>query len=242
MENDIKEVLQEEAIEKDLKTAEMQANKANNVLQHEDDIKSRPKKTWFQNEKEKQASRLLGKPAEEKVDVEVKSSSEKQKEDMSKLTGRQKARMNDPYAGLSNKERRRKMAIVAEIKNEAKRELDEKFGEGHSVKVNKRDIENAKARIAAREKAELLIAKSIKKKEQQKLLGKDDDMDFIEPILGKRKPSNDHRYSKASYDPEAFENRYKDAGIEKEEAPKSQKPHRVKGSNQFKSKSKYKRR
>ncbi|MES1910810.1 MAG: hypothetical protein MHM6MM_003340 [Cercozoa sp. M6MM] len=51
-EANVKEVLQMERLEKQLQRAEMEALKAQNMIEHKDEILSRPKRTWFQNAKE----------------------------------------------------------------------------------------------------------------------------------------------------------------------------------------------
>eukprot|EP00879_Flechtneria_rotunda_P021737 GHRR01022921.1.p1 GENE.GHRR01022921.1~~GHRR01022921.1.p1 ORF type:complete len:358 (+),score=113.44 GHRR01022921.1:842-1915(+) len=54
-ESDVLRILSEEREEAALRRAEMEANKAANMLEHEDEIYSRPARTWFQTEKEKKA-------------------------------------------------------------------------------------------------------------------------------------------------------------------------------------------
>ncbi|BFI34140.1 ATP-dependent RNA helicase DDX27 [Marchantia polymorpha subsp. ruderalis] len=56
LEVDIKTIMQEEREERVLRKAEMEANKAQNMMEHEDEIYSRPKRIWFQTEKEKRAT------------------------------------------------------------------------------------------------------------------------------------------------------------------------------------------
>lgn len=51
----VKQVLGEEAEDKLLRVAEMEANKASNLILHHDEIMGRPKKSWFQNETQKKA-------------------------------------------------------------------------------------------------------------------------------------------------------------------------------------------
>lgn len=51
----VKQVLSEEAEDKLLRVAEMEANKASNLILHHDEIMGRPKKSWFQNETQKKA-------------------------------------------------------------------------------------------------------------------------------------------------------------------------------------------
>ena len=47
LKDDVDEILKEEKAEKELQTAEMQVKKAENVIEHRDEIMSRPKRTWF---------------------------------------------------------------------------------------------------------------------------------------------------------------------------------------------------
>lgn len=58
--DEVDEVLQEEKTEKQLAQAEMQVNKGENMLKHGAEILARPKRTWFENEQQKRASRKLG--------------------------------------------------------------------------------------------------------------------------------------------------------------------------------------
>ncbi|CAK7890775.1 ATP-dependent RNA helicase Drs1p [[Candida] anglica] len=51
----IQEVLDEEVQAKEILQAEMELTKASNMMKHEKEIQSRPKRTWFETEKEKKA-------------------------------------------------------------------------------------------------------------------------------------------------------------------------------------------
>ena len=53
MEDQIVQINYEERTERQLQKAEMEANKASNILEHAAEIKSRPAKTWFQSERDK---------------------------------------------------------------------------------------------------------------------------------------------------------------------------------------------
>ncbi|KAJ0408915.1 hypothetical protein ATCC90586_005952 [Pythium insidiosum] len=53
MESDIKQVLREETLEKRMREAEKEAERASNLLKHRDEIAARPARTWFMSEKEK---------------------------------------------------------------------------------------------------------------------------------------------------------------------------------------------
>ena len=53
IEDDIKAILEEEKVERQLRRAEMEVEKKINLIQHHDEIKSRPSRTWFQSETQK---------------------------------------------------------------------------------------------------------------------------------------------------------------------------------------------
>ncbi|KAK7208109.1 P-loop containing nucleoside triphosphate hydrolase protein [Myxozyma melibiosi] len=59
MEESIEAVLQEEKSEKQLAIAEMQLKKGENLIKHFDEIKSRPKRTWFDDSNEKSRKRRI---------------------------------------------------------------------------------------------------------------------------------------------------------------------------------------
>ena len=54
-EEEVGAVMQDEAEEKAIRVAEMEVNKATNIMQHREEIMSRPARSWFQTEQEKQA-------------------------------------------------------------------------------------------------------------------------------------------------------------------------------------------
>lgn len=60
LKGDIEAVLEEEKEEKQMNTVERDIRKGENLIVHEEEIKSRPKRTWFENEKEKKAAKDKG--------------------------------------------------------------------------------------------------------------------------------------------------------------------------------------
>lgn len=60
MEEEIEEIMQEEKEEKQLAQIEMQVKKGENLIKHEEEIHSRPKRTWFETEKDKKAAKEAG--------------------------------------------------------------------------------------------------------------------------------------------------------------------------------------
>jgi ATP-dependent RNA helicase DDX27 len=61
VEEEVTEVMQEEREEKALQAAERDAIKASNMIEHRDEIMSRPARSWFQTDKEKQAAKEASK-------------------------------------------------------------------------------------------------------------------------------------------------------------------------------------
>ena len=57
MKKENKEKYEEEKVERELERATMEATRANNLINHEEEIKSKRKRTWFQTEKQKKATR-----------------------------------------------------------------------------------------------------------------------------------------------------------------------------------------
>lgn len=60
LQDEVEAILKEEKEEKALAGAEMHLRKGENIMKHESEIKSRPKRTWFESEKEKQMAKKSG--------------------------------------------------------------------------------------------------------------------------------------------------------------------------------------
>lgn len=60
MEEEIEEIATEEKEEKQMAQVEMQLTKGENMIKYEDEIKSRPKRTWFESESDKKKAREAG--------------------------------------------------------------------------------------------------------------------------------------------------------------------------------------
>merc|ERR1712071_662500 len=87
----------------------MEANKASNVMQYENEIFARPAKTWFQNEKErKQSSEAAERIHKEGEPVEEKKLNAKERKKLAR-TEKKAAKKEDPFKGLCRKKKRKKM-------------------------------------------------------------------------------------------------------------------------------------
>ncbi|KAL2074748.1 hypothetical protein VTL71DRAFT_8527 [Oculimacula yallundae] len=62
-EDEIDEILKEEKEDKQLAQVEMQVRKGENIMTHEDEIKGRPKRTWFESEQDKRSAKKVGRDA-----------------------------------------------------------------------------------------------------------------------------------------------------------------------------------
>ena len=60
MDDEIEEVMREEKEEKQLAQVEMQVKKGENIIDHQDEIKSRPKRTWFETQDDKKKAKQAG--------------------------------------------------------------------------------------------------------------------------------------------------------------------------------------
>jgi len=69
LETQIKEIVEEERTEKELRLAEMEATKAENILQHKEEIENRPKKVWYQTTQEKKVAKETSKKLVEESEL-----------------------------------------------------------------------------------------------------------------------------------------------------------------------------
>ncbi|PPR05356.1 hypothetical protein CVT24_007970 [Panaeolus cyanescens] len=99
--SEITEIMKEEKEEKQLRRAEMELKKGENMIEHEAEIFSRPARTWFQTGKEKEKAEALSKQLHE-TGGKKKNSTKTADSDKPK---------RDKLSGLSRKAKRRKMAM-----------------------------------------------------------------------------------------------------------------------------------
>lgn len=99
MEDEIAEVLREEQEEKQLAQAAMQLTRGENLVKHEKEIMARPKRTWFESEKEKRISKTAGRAELNGIDS-IRPKKQKQKQ---KLSGKDKKRLDDRRERIEGK-------------------------------------------------------------------------------------------------------------------------------------------
>ncbi|CEJ82020.1 Putative ATP-dependent rna helicase drs1 [[Torrubiella] hemipterigena] len=86
MDKEIDEIIKEEKEEKHLANAEMQLRKGENMIEHEKEIKGRPKRTWFETEHEKQKAKDAGR-------TELNGESARSKKNAGKMSNKEKKKL-----------------------------------------------------------------------------------------------------------------------------------------------------
>ncbi|KAM5351213.1 hypothetical protein ACJ41O_003936 [Fusarium nematophilum] len=109
MDDEIDEIMQEEKEEKHLAQVEMQVRKGENLIQHEAEIKSRPKRTWFETEHDKKAAKLAGRD-------ELNGLREGLKKKTGKLSNKDKKRLDAKQMRSEGQEWRKGKSSEAEMK------------------------------------------------------------------------------------------------------------------------------
>ncbi|KAH8988941.1 DEAD-domain-containing protein [Lactarius akahatsu] len=106
LKGEIAGVLTEEKEEKQLRQAEMEVTKGQNILEHEAEIYSKPARTWFQTGKDKQQSKNLSK---RQYDSNFQKDNSMDGEAPGTKTRAEKPK-RDKFSGLTRRAKRRKLA------------------------------------------------------------------------------------------------------------------------------------
>ncbi|KAI1965336.1 nucleolar DEAD-box protein required for synthesis of 60S ribosomal subunit [Ophidiomyces ophidiicola] len=130
MKSEIEEILQEEKEEKQLAQAEIQVTRGENLIKHESEIMSRPKRTWFETEREK-------KEAKKRALKELNGPGTDLKREKRKLSGKEKKKLDDTRLREGGK-----------VWKKGKKERESKGGPGQGSSKNK-----AKAKAKGKSRA-----------------------------------------------------------------------------------------
>ncbi|EMD42037.1 hypothetical protein CERSUDRAFT_129370 [Gelatoporia subvermispora B] len=154
LKNEISEILQEEKEEKQFRQAEMELKKGQNLIEHEEEIYSKPARTWFQTGKEKAKAEAVSK---QQYEAGYTPAGGKEK----KVAGDKPKR--DKYAGLSRRVKRRKMAMEEDegaadstairtaVRSAKKASRPKKIGEPEARQPrNKKSDKKSKKKVATR--------------------------------------------------------------------------------------------
>lgn len=96
MVDEIDEILVEEKEDKQLAQVEMQVRKGENIMAHEDEIKGRPKRTWFESEQDKLAAKKAGKTELNGIESVIKKKG-------GKLSNKDKKKLDDRESRMEGK-------------------------------------------------------------------------------------------------------------------------------------------
>jgi len=163
MEDDIRAIFSAEAEEKSLRLTEMEANRLANRLRFEEEIHSRPAKTWFQTQQEKQAAKERAprqfSTADDGADNDdsklpssksLKAQSISEAEELKKL--KQKEKKKDPLLGLSRAKKRRKLMRMEE----------EKLAKQAQAEARKHDANDLRSQVLPQPELPLTLSASEK--------------------------------------------------------------------------------
>jgi ATP-dependent RNA helicase DDX27 len=110
LQSEVEAVLQEEKFEKTMRQTEVELEKGENMLKYKDEILARPKRTWFQSEKEKEQARIEGvKVWNNKMDVNDRNGAPDHAQ--AAISARKDMVKKEGKKILSHRERRRKEAL-----------------------------------------------------------------------------------------------------------------------------------
>ncbi|KAH6897150.1 P-loop containing nucleoside triphosphate hydrolase protein [Thelonectria olida] len=113
MDDEIEEILKEEKEEKQLAQIEMEVTKGENLIEHKSEIKSRPRRTWFETEHDKKKAKQAGR---EELNKEAK------KKPTGKLSNKDKKRLDVKALRKEGGEWRKTKTSEAEMKARHKAE------------------------------------------------------------------------------------------------------------------------
>ena len=130
MDDEVHEILMEEQEEKQLAQADMQLTRGENIVKHQDEIMARPKRTWFESEKEKRISKKAGR-------AELNGPESVAKKSKGKLSNKDKKRLDDRRERVEGKTWRKgkgSEAAKAERKQSKAKKADRKASGTKSAK------------------------------------------------------------------------------------------------------------
>lgn len=144
LEEHVDEVRQAEAVAKMDRLAEMEANKAQNIIEHSDEIKNRPKREWFvsesQKKKTKEAATEKARLIAEKVGTGTHRMTRKKRRAREAVMMLENGDEGDDGEGKASTP----IPSIKKVAREHKREAEDKAREKYTKSVYDEDMERAK--------------------------------------------------------------------------------------------------
>ncbi|KAK3322614.1 ATP-dependent RNA helicase drs-1 [Apodospora peruviana] len=134
LEDEIEAILQEEKEEKQLQQIEMQVKKGENMIKHEEEINSRPRRTWFETEKDKKAAKDAGREKLNGVRDKLKKKNDGKLSNKDKKILDSKMERSDGRAWKKGSAERAGKGAVLNLKKEKKPKKDALKPKGGGVK------------------------------------------------------------------------------------------------------------
>lgn len=227
LENHVKDVLDAEAVARMDRIAEMEAMRAKNIIEHQEDIKNRPQKEWFASTKQRMSTKEAA--AEKKRLIEEKAFTSTHR------MSRKKRRAQEAHAAMEEARQEAREA-VEESGRKSKKVLSDGAMKGSAKAAKKKELQ------LERERAQRSIhdddmrkERKLKQKRQKASSGSDALGDgglfSEEKVAFAKKPKK-----------EIADAPVKSSYTFKEYDPNKKRAKKVKAHHAFKSKSKYKRR
>jgi ATP-dependent RNA helicase DDX27 len=218
LEKHVEEVLQAEAVARLDRIAEMEAMKAQNIIEHSDEIMSRPQRQWFASEKEKKMTKEAA--AEKARLIAEKVGTGKHRMTRKKRRAREAKEMFEGGdEGEDSGESKPVLPSIKKAAREHKRQLNEKDKAMSNKSIHDTDIERASKKRKGKAGLDALGDSSLFSEEKITYASK------------KKKADDGDERMKSSYAFRGYDP-VKDA----------MKKGKKKAHHKFKSKSKYKRR
>ncbi|KAI9166584.1 ATP-dependent RNA helicase DRS1 [Paramyrothecium foliicola] len=129
LEDEIEEIMKEEKEEKQLAQAEMQVRKGENLIEHEAEIKSRPRRTWFETQHDKKTAKQAGKDELNGMREAMK------KKNAGKLSNKDKKRLDAKAMRTEGRSWKKGKTSEAEMKAKAKTKSAKKAANKGKVKT-----------------------------------------------------------------------------------------------------------
>ncbi|KAM0279377.1 hypothetical protein ACHAQH_004642 [Verticillium albo-atrum] len=159
MEEEIEEINEEEKEERQLAQVEMQVRKGENLINHEDEIKSRPRRTWFESEKDKKTAKDAGR-AELNGDKNEKKKGGGKMSNKDKKKAESKAERSEAPTWKKGKAERAGKGAVLDVK---KPRMPKKIKAAAGSKT--------KARVGKRSLLRYLFPQSLRERYRERVLG-----------------------------------------------------------------------
>ncbi|KAL6070686.1 Nucleolar DEAD-box protein required for synthesis of 60S ribosomal subunit [Balamuthia mandrillaris] len=247
LEDDVQEILEEERQERQLRLAQQEAQRLENIIEHEEEIHRRPKRTWFQNKDEKINAKktsldaaVLGGTTRIDDDADVKKAEKLRKKQDAKNQRRAEKKAaikRDKLAGLSRKQKRRKLAEMALERRDPELAKEQK-SQSASAKALKKNYKAKKVTLEEEDQRQ----KKKRKRDDRAAARREENgggvfaSEMKAPVAKKAK-------TKSSASGGGGSKKAANGGSFASEGPSGNKARfKKKGKHQFKSKSKFKRR